>query len=91
MRLADTEGEKKRIPERELCTYCQSSSLHSVVEKMATSAGNKEETSVLCWPVEHFGIQDRADKTSTRFCGLWLGQEALARHTDKTCRKDGSS
>ena len=44
-----------RIPKKDLCAESQSSSLPSAAEKMATSAGNGEEKSILRWHVEYLG------------------------------------
>ena len=55
-----------RIPKKDSCTESQSSSLPSAAEKMATSAGNGEEKSILRWHVEYLGMRDRTGKTGTR-------------------------
>lgn len=46
--VADVGGKKRRVPKRDPCPEGQSSSAPSVAEKMATSAGNKKEKSILC-------------------------------------------
>ena len=65
-----------RIPKKDSCTEIQSSSLPFAAEKMATSAGNGEEKSILHWHVEYLGMRDRTGKTGVY--GSWLGQETLA-------------
>lgn len=65
----------ERASEKGPCTETQSSSLPSVVEQMATFIGSKEEKSIRPWYVECLGIRDRANKTSTWFCGPWLSHK----------------
>lgn len=77
MGSADTRCEKRRIPKKDPCIQSLWSSLPSVVEKMATSTGNKEEKGIVHCYVESLGIWSNTDKTGTWFCGPWLGRETL--------------